>query len=120
MSTDRSYPGCGAPHDLAILPLPGPGLTAHNGAYVVPRAAIGKTHAASSLDYLVGAHENRVGNLDAERFRGFQVHDEFKLGRLLDDGVIDPRDTRNVLGFALSICTENRKVNPIQFGVARP
>ena len=39
---------------------------------------------------------------------------------LLDDGVIDPRDTRNVLGFALSICTDNRKVNPMQFGVARP
>jgi geranyl-CoA carboxylase beta subunit len=39
---------------------------------------------------------------------------------LLDDGVIDPRDTRNVLGFALSICTEKREVNPMQFGVARP
>ena len=39
---------------------------------------------------------------------------------MLDDGIIDPRDTRNVLGFALSICTDNRKVNPIQFGVARP
>src|SRR5207302_8677408 len=24
--------------------------------------------------------------------------------RMLDDGIIDPRDTRNVLGFALSIC----------------
>jgi len=27
---------------LAILALPGPGLTAHNEAYVAPRAAIGK------------------------------------------------------------------------------
>ena len=26
--------------------------------------------------------------------------------RMLDDGVIDPRDTRNVLGFTLSICRE--------------
>jgi geranyl-CoA carboxylase beta subunit len=40
--------------------------------------------------------------------------------RMLDDGIIDPRDTRNVLGFALSICTDDRKVNPMQFGVARP
>jgi geranyl-CoA carboxylase beta subunit len=40
--------------------------------------------------------------------------------RMLDDGIIDPRDTRNVLGFALSICTEKREVNPMQFGVARP
>ena len=39
---------------------------------------------------------------------------------LLDDGVIDPRDTRNVLGFTLSICSERRTLNPIQFGVARP
>jgi geranyl-CoA carboxylase beta subunit len=40
--------------------------------------------------------------------------------RLLDDGIIDPRDTRNVLGFALAICTDTRTVRPIQFGVARP
>jgi geranyl-CoA carboxylase beta subunit len=42
--------------------------------------------------------------------------------RMLDDGIIDPRDTRNVLGFTLSICKDSseRKVNPIQFGVARP
>ena len=39
---------------------------------------------------------------------------------LLDDGVIDPRDTRNVLGFVLSICSERGTLNPIQFGVARP
>jgi geranyl-CoA carboxylase beta subunit len=39
---------------------------------------------------------------------------------LLDDGVIDPRDTRNVLGFCLSIVSERRDVNPMQFGVARP
>jgi geranyl-CoA carboxylase beta subunit len=39
---------------------------------------------------------------------------------LLDDGVIDPRDTRNVLGFCLSIVTDKRDVNPMQFGVARP
>ena len=40
--------------------------------------------------------------------------------RMLDDGIIDPRDTRNVLGFVLSICSENRTLRPIQFGVARP
>src|SRR5512139_304198 len=41
---------------------------------------------------------------------------------LLDDGIIDPRDTRNVLGFALSICEDagKRQLRPIQFGVARP
>ncbi|MGE0874236.1 MAG: acyl-CoA carboxylase subunit beta [Burkholderiales bacterium] len=41
---------------------------------------------------------------------------------MLDDGIIDPRDTRNVLGLALSICSDGdaRKLRPVQFGVARP
>jgi geranyl-CoA carboxylase beta subunit len=43
-------------------------------------------------------------------------------GRLLDDAVIDPRETRQVLACALSVCTEARRrtLHPIQFGVARP
>ena len=43
-------------------------------------------------------------------------------GLMLDDGIIDPRDTRNVLGFALSVCTDGdaRRARPVQFGVARP
>ncbi len=42
--------------------------------------------------------------------------------RMLDDGIIDPRDTRNVLGFALSTCKagDERTVRSVQFGVARP
>lgn len=42
-------------------------------------------------------------------------------GRVLDHGVIDPRDTRKVLGFALETCWEarNRLVNRSSFGVAR-
>jgi geranyl-CoA carboxylase beta subunit len=39
---------------------------------------------------------------------------------MLDDGVIDPRDTRNVLGFALSIASERKILQPMQFGVSRP
>ncbi|HLX80709.1 MAG TPA: carboxyl transferase domain-containing protein [Burkholderiales bacterium] len=41
---------------------------------------------------------------------------------MLDDGIIDPRDTRNVLGFALSVCRDGdaRSARPVQFGVARP
>ena len=40
---------------------------------------------------------------------------------LLDDGVIDPRDTREVLGIVLDVVTQAqaRNVTPIQFGVAR-
>ncbi|PID55104.1 MAG: acetyl-CoA carboxylase carboxyltransferase subunit [Gammaproteobacteria bacterium] len=42
-------------------------------------------------------------------------------GRMLDDGMIDPRDTRKVLGFVLQTCWEkqHRKVTPNSFGVAR-
>ena len=43
-------------------------------------------------------------------------------GRMLDDGVIDPRDTRRVLGFTFDICRRagRRTLRPVQFGVARP
>jgi len=41
---------------------------------------------------------------------------------MLDDGVIDPRDTRAVLGLCLQLCDEaqRRSLRPMQFGVARP
>lgn len=43
-------------------------------------------------------------------------------GRMLDDGLIDPRDSRRVIGMALEICMEGRRrsVYPNTFGVARP
>jgi geranyl-CoA carboxylase beta subunit len=42
-------------------------------------------------------------------------------GRMLDDGVIDPRDTRLVLGFVLDLFRRADRINlrPITFGVAR-
>ena len=41
---------------------------------------------------------------------------------LLDDGVIDPRDTRAVLAEVLAVCREGDARNPqrMQFSVARP
>ena len=43
-------------------------------------------------------------------------------GQLLDDGVIDPRDSRKAIAFVLSVCIEGdrRTPAPMQFGVARP
>ncbi len=43
-------------------------------------------------------------------------------GRVLDHGLIDPRDSRKVLAFCLLTCLEARRraVRPIRFGVARP
>jgi geranyl-CoA carboxylase beta subunit len=45
----------------------------------------------------------------------------YATARLWDDGLIDPRDTRKVLGFCLSICREValRPLKPTTFGVAR-
>ncbi len=42
-------------------------------------------------------------------------------GRILDNGVIDPRDTRKVLGMVLETCLEARvrRLKPNSFGVAR-
>jgi geranyl-CoA carboxylase beta subunit len=45
----------------------------------------------------------------------------FATARLWDDGLIDPRDSRKVLAFSLSICREAeiRPLNATSFGVAR-
>jgi len=71
-----------------------------------------------------------VGHGTDDRERAALVIDTFERqsdaftvsGRLLDDGVIDPRDTRKVLACVLGVCDEARRrtLHPIQFGVARP
>lgn len=45
----------------------------------------------------------------------------FATARLWDDGIIDPRDTRRVLGLCLDVCKEasQRQLRPNSFGVAR-
>jgi geranyl-CoA carboxylase beta subunit len=45
----------------------------------------------------------------------------FATARLWDDGLIDPRDSRKLLAFVLSICRESRRrtLAPTTFGVAR-
>jgi geranyl-CoA carboxylase beta subunit len=46
----------------------------------------------------------------------------FTSGKMLDDGVIDPRDTRRVLGYVLALFRRSDRValRPLDFGVARP
>ena len=45
----------------------------------------------------------------------------YATARLWDDGIIDPRDSRKVLSFALDLCREGarRQLRPSSFGVAR-
>ena len=42
----------------------------------------------------------------------------YSTARLWDDGVIDPRDTRNVLGLALSAAA-NAPLEPVSYGIFR-
>jgi geranyl-CoA carboxylase beta subunit len=45
----------------------------------------------------------------------------FATARLWDDGIIDPRDSRRLLGELLSVCetADSTQLNPNSFGVAR-
>ena len=60
----------------------------------------------------------------AEITRHFDMQSDafYSSGRLLDHGMIDPRDTRKVIGFCLATCREARTriLRPNTFGVARP
>ena len=62
---------------------------------------------------------------DEERFKApiraqyeEQGNPYYSTARLWDDGVIDPADTRTVLGLALSV-TANAPLEPISYGVFR-
>jgi geranyl-CoA carboxylase beta subunit len=64
---------------------------------------------------LAGMEQAIIKRVDAESTALYAT------ARLWDDGLIDPRDTRKVLGFCLSICREAalRALKPISFGVGR-
>ncbi|MFA5913736.1 MAG: carboxyl transferase domain-containing protein, partial [Burkholderiales bacterium] len=96
-------------------------------------AVMGPEQAATTMAIVAEGTAARKGRtLDAETVDKMKrdIIDNFESqmdafytsGLLLDDGVIDPRDTRKVLAAALAICAEAeaRRVRKIQFGVARP
>jgi geranyl-CoA carboxylase beta subunit len=68
--------------------------------------------------------EARLAALKAKIVATFERQSDafYTSGRLLDDGLIDPRDTRRVLALCLAVCDEakRRTLQPMQFGVARP
>jgi len=67
--------------------------------------------------------EKMLGVVESNIVKQFdkESHAFAATARLFDDGLIDPRDTRKVLGRGLPWCGEAqaRKVYPISFGVAR-
>lgn len=95
-------------------------------------AVMGGEQAAMTMRMVAEAAATRRGRAVAEAKlakEGQEILDTFEAqssavytsSLLLDDGIIDPRDTRDVLGIALSIAVDaaRRPVSPIQFGVAR-
>ncbi|MDE2429125.1 MAG: acyl-CoA carboxylase subunit beta [Burkholderiales bacterium] len=71
--------------------------------------------------------EAALASIDAMRNKVIATFEKqtgvlYTSARLLDDGVIDPRDTRKVLVTVLAVCEEarTRQLHPIQFGIARP
>jgi geranyl-CoA carboxylase beta subunit len=96
-------------------------------------AVMGAEQAALTMAIVIEAGAKRKGEpVDAAKIEALKkrIVENFERqssafvtsAHLLDDGVIDPRDTRNVLGFALSVCrdADSRALRPVQFGVARP
>jgi geranyl-CoA carboxylase beta subunit len=96
-------------------------------------AVMGAEQAAETMATVTAAAMRRkTGQVDEARLEALrrQIVERFDSqasvfatsARLLDDGVIDPRDTRAVLAEAFAICreAEARRPRPVQFGVARP
>jgi geranyl-CoA carboxylase beta subunit len=75
----------------------------------------GKVMSEADEKMLGAIRQNIVNQFDKES------HAFMATARLFDDGLIDPRDTRKVLGLCLSVCREGqvREVRKNSFGVAR-
>lgn len=95
-------------------------------------AVMGGEQAATTLEIVARQQAGRKGqSVDEARLAAQkqeivanferQASAFYTSGHLLDDGVIDPRDTRAVLAFVLATTREaaRRTTRPMQFGVAR-
>lgn len=99
-----------------------------------PRSVVsvmGPAQAGSVLRTVAGAKMARTGSIDEAKLDEIEnatvsAMDEkskalANTARLWDDGIIDPRDTRAVLGFTLQVCFDGdkRTINSNTFGIAR-
>ncbi|MDB5816562.1 MAG: Methylcrotonyl-CoA carboxylase carboxyl transferase subunit, partial [Rhizobacter sp.] len=95
-------------------------------------AVMGGEQAAKTMVIVTEAAMQRKGEVDQARLDDLErnIIDRFDSqmsvfttsAQVLDDGVIDPRDTRSLLAKLLSICREADQRSPqaMQFSVARP
>ena len=82
---------------------------------IVNRAKLQKMGLPANDEALAAMSDGLRRRLDAESTALFGT------ARLWDDGIIDPRDTRRVLGLCLSLAAEAdaRVLRPNTFGIAR-
>ena len=96
-------------------------------------AVMGGEQAAGTMRVIQEARAERLGEpLDTEALDALsakiianfdrQMDAFYTSARVLDDGIIDPRDTRSVLALVMRLCREAEalKPQPMQFAVARP
>jgi 3-methylcrotonyl-CoA carboxylase beta subunit len=84
-------------------------------------SVMGGEQAATVLGAVRGAHDPEGDVAFAQRIRDQYEHQGnpyYSTARLWDDGVIDPADTRMVLGLALCACA-NAPLEPSGFGIFR-
>src|SRR5262245_12296956 len=74
---------------------------------------------ASSFDHLVGAHEERLRNGEANRLGGGQVDDEFKFCRLLDRDIGGLRSTEDLVDQLGSAAEQIGYVGSIRYKTSR-
>ena len=82
---------------------------------IVVREKMARSNKSVDEAALQQQKEEIIANFDA------QASAFYTSGHLLDDGVIDPRHTRDVLSFLFATIreAEQRQLRPVQFGVAR-
>jgi geranyl-CoA carboxylase beta subunit len=82
---------------------------------LITEAKIKRNGGAVDADAIAGLKQQVKEKLDSESTALYAT------ARLWDDGIIDPRDTRRVVAFALASCREaaRRTLRPSTFGVGR-
>jgi len=87
----------------------------------LPMRIVGETAAGRRGEPVDGAKLDALSARIVEHFEA-QAGVLHTSARLLDDGIVDPRDTRRLLGFLLDTCAQAqaRTLHPTSFGVARP
>jgi 3-methylcrotonyl-CoA carboxylase beta subunit len=107
-----NYGMCGRAYDPRFL-------------FLWPNARISVMGGEQAAGVLATVHRGFASPEDEERFKApiraqyeTQGHPYYATARLWDDGIIDPVDSRRVLGLSLSVAL-NAPVKPTRFGVFR-